>query len=201
MNLCHHSHDFGIEAEWAFFATSHGKSPCDRIGGTVKRKILRTSLQRPNDNQILTFAAVAEFCDNSIEGITFIVILKEDMIPVRVRLEERYKLGDTISGSRSAHHFTPTSQYSIQAKQLSVDTNIFIDHCFIDMPCPQDETVRLLKKNDYITCIFDGFWWVAVVDTVNEEEKDLTCNFLHPHAPSKQFNWPRSKDDGFVPFN
>ena len=37
MNLCHHYTDYGIKAEWNFFATSHGKSPCKGIGGTVKR--------------------------------------------------------------------------------------------------------------------------------------------------------------------
>ena len=35
-NLCKHQEDFGIRAAWSFFATSHGKSPCDGIGGTVK---------------------------------------------------------------------------------------------------------------------------------------------------------------------
>ena len=42
-----HSHDFGIEATWSFFATSHGKSPCDGIGGTVKRSTAMESLRRP----------------------------------------------------------------------------------------------------------------------------------------------------------
>ena len=40
LNLCHHKSDFGLDATWTFFATSHGKSPCDGIGGTVKRKVL-----------------------------------------------------------------------------------------------------------------------------------------------------------------
>ena len=35
-NLCQHKFDFGITAVWNFFATSHGKSPCDGIRGTVK---------------------------------------------------------------------------------------------------------------------------------------------------------------------
>eukprot|EP00112_Aurelia_sp_Birch-Aquarium-sp1_P016223 Seg366.9 transcript_id=Seg366.9/GoldUCD/mRNA.D3Y31 product="ARL14 effector protein" protein_id=Seg366.9/GoldUCD/D3Y31 len=34
LNVCHHKGDFGLSAEWSFFATSHGKSPCDGIGGT-----------------------------------------------------------------------------------------------------------------------------------------------------------------------
>ena len=116
LNLCHHQIDFGIDAEWGFFATSHGKSPCDGIGGTVKRKVLRASLQRPINNQILTFSAVVDFCNSSIAGVIFMVVQKQDTIPVREKLDARYKLGDTISGSRSAHHFIPTSQYTIQKK-------------------------------------------------------------------------------------
>ena len=37
----------------AFFATSHGKSPCDGIGGTMKRLVTRASLHVTEKNQIL----------------------------------------------------------------------------------------------------------------------------------------------------
>ena len=52
LNLCLHNSDFGVKCEWNFFATSHGKSPCDGIGGTVKRLVTRASLQQPISNQI-----------------------------------------------------------------------------------------------------------------------------------------------------
>nr|XP_047144803.1 uncharacterized protein LOC124818277 [Hydra vulgaris] len=51
-NICTHHHDMLIvryeefTAKWNFFATSHGKQPCDRIGGTVKRLETLESLQR-----------------------------------------------------------------------------------------------------------------------------------------------------------
>ena len=54
INLCHHESDFKIPAEWHFSATSHGKSACDGVGGTVKRSAARASLQKPYDNQIMT---------------------------------------------------------------------------------------------------------------------------------------------------
>ena len=46
INLTLHHQDFSLDASWTFFATSHGKSPCDGIGGTVKRLTARASLQR-----------------------------------------------------------------------------------------------------------------------------------------------------------
>ena len=51
-NVCLHFKDFGIEAVWHFFATSHGKSPCDGLGGTVKRLNARASLQALTDHQV-----------------------------------------------------------------------------------------------------------------------------------------------------
>ena len=32
LNLCLHEKDFDLKAEWQFFATSHGKGPCDGLG-------------------------------------------------------------------------------------------------------------------------------------------------------------------------
>ena len=43
-NLCHHRLDHGIDAVWNFCATSHGKSACDGIGGTVKQLGTNASL-------------------------------------------------------------------------------------------------------------------------------------------------------------
>ena len=65
VNLCLHEQDFDITAEWHFFATSHGKGPCDGLGGTVKRLAARASLQRCSDgyyqDQILTAKAFFGF--------------------------------------------------------------------------------------------------------------------------------------------
>ena len=73
-NLCHRFHDFSIECTWNFFATSHGKSPCDGIGGTVKKLTSQASLQRPTSDQILSAKEMFLFCKGKIEGIKFAYI-------------------------------------------------------------------------------------------------------------------------------
>ena len=161
--------------------------------------IVRASLQRPVENQILSFKAVEEFCKSAIPGTTFIVIDKEDMKAVRENLNSRYNLGSTVPGTRSCHHMVPTSKYSIQGKQLSSDSVLFLDHTFLEMPKETYDIVGALKKNDYITCFFDGFWWLALIESINTDEKDLTCKFMHPHGPAKQFYWPCSDDRGYIP--
>ena len=54
LNQSLHLQDFEIESTWSFFATSHDKSPCDGIGGTIKWLTARASLQRTSHDQILT---------------------------------------------------------------------------------------------------------------------------------------------------
>src|SRR5258705_12399519 len=46
--------DFHVEAEYNFFATSHGKSTCDGISGTLKRLTARCSIQETSAGHILT---------------------------------------------------------------------------------------------------------------------------------------------------
>ena len=47
-----------MNAEWIFFATSHGKSPCDGVGGFVKRYVAKRSLQKLLHDQILNYKSM-----------------------------------------------------------------------------------------------------------------------------------------------
>ena len=82
INLCHHKDDFNLEFVWNFFATSHGKSACDGIGGTVKRLVAKASLQHQTCGQIVHAEEMFKFCKTEIKGIEFIYISKETMAGV-----------------------------------------------------------------------------------------------------------------------
>ena len=96
-NLCNHEVDFGVSAEWHFFATSHGKGPCDGVGGTVKRLATRASLQRPN-NPILTPRQFFEFAQETISAVTFAFTTTEDHEVHRKLLQERLASARTVPG-------------------------------------------------------------------------------------------------------
>lgn len=70
VNLCYHKQDFGISDEWHFFATAHGKGPCDGIAGTIKRLAARASLQRPYSDQIMTPRKLFEWTKENILNVT-----------------------------------------------------------------------------------------------------------------------------------
>ena len=109
-NLSFHEIDFGgICAEWHFFATSHGKSRCDGIGGTVKRLVTRASLQAPTANQILTAEAMQSWARSNIANITFFYVTGDQVKAHTkdLKLEERYEGVKTVKGTRSHHACLP----------------------------------------------------------------------------------------------
>lgn len=114
-NLCQHENDFRICAQWIFFATSHGKSVCDGVGGTVKRLAARASLQSPYNNQIMTPYELFSWAKNNIKGIVILWMPKEMVEEKRIQLAPRFCSAVPVKGTRSFHYFKPTSPFRLQA--------------------------------------------------------------------------------------
>ena len=70
---------FGLDTEWIFFVTSHGKSLYDGIGGFVKRHVARRSLQHPLNNHVLDHKAMINLRIKEIKDREFIDISQEEM--------------------------------------------------------------------------------------------------------------------------
>ena len=102
-NLCQHKIDFELNARWVFFATSHGKQPCDGIRGTVKRLVSNASLKRDSKDKILSPSDMFQFCKENIQNIIFKFISKADVDNTRVILNERFEGLTQIPGTRSFH--------------------------------------------------------------------------------------------------
>ncbi|XP_065679428.1 uncharacterized protein LOC136081787 isoform X1 [Hydra vulgaris] len=197
-NLCQLESEFSLKFEWNFFATSHGKSPCDGIGGTVKRLTAQESLKRPYRNQILTSEAMYEFCIEKIKVVNFIYIKGIDLQLQREEQKERYTGVTTLPGTRSFHQFIHLGDNRVGAKRCSTDTNYTIIH---NLKKKQDifqlDTVTL---GGYVAVVYDDKWWIGIVTETNLEEVDVKVKFLHPKSPSICFNWPEREDYCFIPY-
>jgi len=124
MNLCRHESDFGLQAEWNFFAMSHGKSACSGLGGTVKRLVTKASLQRPTHDQILTPQSMFSYCTSNISDIQFLFVDNEKITLTEGKLKHRMAAARGIPSTRQFHRFVPISlssmnvyKYSLQAEQ------------------------------------------------------------------------------------
>ena len=101
IDLLQHEEDFGLQAEWNFFATSHGKNACDYHGGTLKRSVTRTSLQRPVENQILTPLDFFDYCNTNMKNITSTKKVENS----RKFLTPQFARTHTIQKTQKHHHF------------------------------------------------------------------------------------------------
>lgn len=201
INMCHHQKDFNLKGCWSFFATSHGKSPCDGIGGTVKRLLTRESLQLGPGNTITNVQKVLEFCQSRIENIFFFLLKKESLSTCRQQLESRFSQAKTVPGTRSFHFFSPLSENDIGTKRISSDSNytLVFNICGEKIISEQVTMVQICT-NSYVSCVYDNHWFFGLVLSKNVEERDVRIKFMHPFGPSKSFYWPYQKDDiCFVP--
>lgn len=193
INLCHHEKDFDMKAEWHFFATSHGKGPCDGLGGTIKRLAAKASLQRAYNNQIMTPRQLYEFGKENIPGIHFLYTSQEEWSKEKTLLEERFNIACTIPGTLKLHSFVPTSLSELKVKFVSNSTD--------------DKTVRIRKQTNFIfeeikgfvTAMYDQKWYLACVLETYSDLMEVKLTFLEPNGPSPSFKYPRRPDILIVP--
>ena len=144
VNLCHHQQDFNMDAEWIFFATSHGKSPCDGVGGFVKHYVVKRSLQRPLHDQILRYQSMLDLCVREIPSIIFFGVSQEEIFNVHADLEDRFAKSKNMPGIRSSHHFVPLSCNKIAHKLTSVDSE------FLQFDFDKSLTEEIYKKKSSV---------------------------------------------------
>ena len=190
LNLCHHKVDFGIDAEWHFFATSHGKGPCDGLGGTVKRLAARASLQRPYDHQKITPRQLYEWASENIPAVSFSYCTTEDYKVAEAFLHDR-----TIPGTQMLHCFIPISKSTISTKVYSNSDTQKVERVTLS----ETTELSLEEINGFVTAVKNDQWWVGCVLRVEEECRKLFVIFLNTHGPSHTFAYPLKKQILSVP--
>jgi len=119
LNLCYHESDFRVLAERHFYATSHGKGPCDRIGGTVKRLAARASLQTPYCSQFMTPRQLFEWTVENFKSLHFKYCTTNEYYAEDVHLEKKLKMSRTIPGTQKLQCFIPVINSLVLAKTFS----------------------------------------------------------------------------------
>ena len=185
-NLCLHEYDFGVPAEWHFFATSHGKGPSDGIGGTIKREATKASLQRPYHDQILSPLKLFQFVDSHLKGINAKFVTTADWYSEEEILRERFQSAKTIAGTQKLHCFKPISKHSLRVSEYS-DSEETREVSIVKAGCGH---IELSKITGYVAVVYDSEWWVAYVSSIQPGTNEVTISFLHPHGPNPSFVYP-----------
>ncbi|GBN09608.1 hypothetical protein AVEN_44885-1 [Araneus ventricosus] len=178
INLCHHEKDHGVKAEWHFFASCHGKRACDGIGGTIKRRATKASLQQPYKDQILNASDLYKFMKDSIKGIKTFFVEKSQIEISHCQLAMRCQIVDAIKGTRSNHSFVPINETQLSVSRVSDSTTIFIASL-------GSKTIPLTLQNEqYVACTYGINRWIGKIMECYDEYNDYKIMFMHPHGPS-----------------
>lgn len=134
VNLFYYRDDFGTGAEFHFHATSHGKGPCDGLGGNLKRLARRASLQLPTSEAILSPKRLYDWAKSTLKLTEIFYCSKDDIERERIKLQPRFDSAITIPGTKKYHAFIPKPEgLFIKTTSTSIDS--------------QCKTVKIMKKN------------------------------------------------------
>jgi hypothetical protein len=108
LNLLYAKKDFGLTIEWHFFCTSHGKSECDGLGGTIKRGVHRRAIA--SDFHVYSakefvYSAKAFIEKTEVVEVTSVVIASRSK-----KVKKRWENAKTIAGTQGFHFFWPSDK-------------------------------------------------------------------------------------------
>jgi hypothetical protein len=109
----------------------------------------------------------------------------------------------SLLGIRSYHHFQPVNDEIIRCK---VTSNASIYEDFSMLPSKQQKLNHVknvfmisdLKIDDYVVVEYDECWWLAIVQDIEFNLKELKVAFLHPSGPRTSFKSPKIPDQLYV---
>ena len=185
LNLCNHQADFGIEAEWLFSTTSHGKSACDELGGTVKCLAARASLQHPYEHQVMTPSQLYQWVVDNVPGVHFCYCSTEEYERQKIFLQTRFEQKKTIPGTRKLHSFVPISKDTLRTRIYSSSIITREDRVTV---LPGD--LELEEVPEFVTCSYNSEWWLGCVLETYTEEVQVSLTLLPPSGPSRSYKYP-----------
>ena len=99
-------------------------------GGFVKRYVVKSSLQRPLHDQILSYQSMLDLCVREIPSITFFGVGQEEMVNVRAGLKDHFAKSKTVPWRRSSHFCTNILQQN--CSQITSEDRQFLQFNFDD---------------------------------------------------------------------
>jgi hypothetical protein len=87
--------------------TLHRKRPCDGVDGSIERLAADASLQKPQDNQILTPLDLYSWAKEKFKSVHLKYIQFSEVEDTRVNLQSRFDVVQPIPGTIVIMHLFP----------------------------------------------------------------------------------------------
>ena len=124
----------------------------------------------------------------------------DDIKSAKSKLETRFLEAKTIKGTRQFHRFSPQANKTMLVYKTSEQTEDPQSVQMISDKSPTNEHIEILEisVNSYVSCVYDGKWWVGLIGEISDEYGDYKVKFMHPNGPTRQYYWPEKEDTCWV---
>lgn len=118
-NLKHHKEDFGIEAEWHFTPTAHGKSGIDGLAACFKREVRRESLKAKPTDAILNVNSLFSWAKKYFKEVRVFYFSKLEHNQIQKKLNQRFEKAEAVVGIMRHHTFKVLENGTLEMKRFS----------------------------------------------------------------------------------
>ncbi|KAK3919273.1 ARL14 effector protein [Frankliniella fusca] len=175
IKLDYHEKDFGVLGEWHFFATSHGKGPCDGQAGALKREACKASLQMKKIRNPREFYKWAKARQDTQDGTKVCFVTSQEVLESEAELEPRFARALKISDIRSCHAVIPKVSSEVETKILSSATSGTLAPVELKRKEPLSDD---LTPGQCVTVVCGAGWTPALISSVNHTSKKISAVFL-----------------------
>lgn len=180
-NLIFHFSDFGLLVEHHYFATSHGKTANDGLGGTFKRAATHASIRGTdirNPKELYEWALKKwSTTETSTQKIFFAFVSSEEIEEQIPKLEDRHELALPLPNITQAHFIRPISSSKVVTKFYSSSLTEKTHLVRVVREIPLLEQVQV---ESFVAVFHDNTWYMAQVS--GKSESDLTVDTFKIYA-------------------
>ena len=133
-----------------------------------------------------------------MSSINFSLLPVGTLEQTRTMLENRYKQGRTVNGTRSFHYFSSPKVGVICYKRISDDDIFSGSYTFFN--CDSRYNFDAIGKQCFVFCKLDAVYWVGKVADKELSSNEVLISLMHPpFGPSTQLTWPEREDKCWIP--
>ena len=93
-------------------------------------------------------------------------------------------------GTRQLHCFRPVSLLKVKVSQFSTSTQTRQETV-----TAEEHVIRFEEVKGYITVQFDEWWWLGMVTSLDQREREVAINFLNPRGLTISLTYPERPDN------
>ncbi|VEN43374.1 unnamed protein product [Callosobruchus maculatus] len=122
LNLCYSKSDWGVEVDWNFFASSHGKGAVDGIGATAKRQLWSAIMTRRADI-VQSYDCYAYLKSKDLSGVNLYFLTSGDIDQHKEALQKRWSEFPAIPLIQKHHKFQAINSNMLLYSETSCNTS------------------------------------------------------------------------------